>query len=182
MGSEAGQEYWAAMELMGRFAAANHTIIHRKVAKIVGIKPVADVENHHNFAFKENHGGKDVIVHRKGATPAGKGILGVIPGSMGDPAYVVRGLGNPESLDSASHGAGRKMSRRQGKETFSWNAVRNNLAAQGITVIGGAADEVPGVYKSINEVMKAQSDLVEIMAKFDPKIVMMSGDGSRAED
>jgi tRNA-splicing ligase RtcB len=175
MDSEAGQEYWAAMELMGRFAAANHTIIHRKVAKIVGIKPVADVENHHNFAWKEMHDGKQVIVHRKGATPAAAGVLGVIPGSMADPAYVVRGLGNPESLNSASHGAGRKMSRRKGKETFSWNATRQNLAARGITVMGGAADEVPGVYKNINEVMSEQADLVEIVAKFDPKIVMMSG-------
>jgi tRNA-splicing ligase RtcB len=182
MDSEEGQEYWAAMELMGRFASANHEIIHRKVAKIVGIKPVADIENHHNFAWKEIHNGKEVIVHRKGATPAAEGVLGVIPGSMADPAYVVRGLGNAESLHSASHGAGRKMSRKQGKEKFSWNATRQNLAARGITVLGGAADEVPGVYKSIDDVMRQQADLVEIVAKFDPRIVMMCGDGSRAED
>jgi tRNA-splicing ligase RtcB (3'-phosphate/5'-hydroxy nucleic acid ligase) len=182
MDSDEGREYWAAMELMGLYASANHDIIHRKVAKIVGIKPVADIENHHNFAFKEKHKGKEVIVHRKGATPAGEGVLGVIPGSMADPAYVVRGLGNSDSLNSASHGAGRKMSRKKGKEKFSWNATKHNLAARGITVLGGAADEVPGVYKNINDVMLQQADLVEIVAKFEPKIVMMCGDGSKAED
>jgi len=112
--SEEGQEYWLSMELAGRFASANHAIIHRRVAEAVGLKEAAVVENHHNFAWQHTlPDGRRVIVHRKGATPAGKGVLGVIPGSMGDPGYVVRGKGSAESLDSASHGAGRLMSRKQ---------------------------------------------------------------------
>ena len=83
--TEAGQEYWAAMELMGRYAAANHEIIHRRVTAAIGAQAIASIENHHNFAWKERHDGRDVIVHRKGATPAGRGVLGVIPGSMADP-------------------------------------------------------------------------------------------------
>lgn len=182
MDSEAGQEYWAAMNLMGDYAAANHDVIHRKVAKIVGEKPIATVENHHNFAWKETHKGKTVYVHRKGATPAGKGVLGVIPGSMGDPAYVVVGLGNDRSLHSASHGAGRAMSRKKAKEIFNYNAVKNDLAKKGIQILSAGADEVPGVYKNINEVMAQQTDLVSKIARFDPRIVMMCGDGSKAED
>ncbi|WP_298859399.1 RtcB family protein [uncultured Gimesia sp.] len=182
MDSEAGQEYWAAMNLMGEYAAANHAVIHENVSEILGSKVISGVENHHNFAWKETHDGKDVYVHRKGATPAAAGELGVIPGSMADPAFVVRGKGNAASLNSASHGAGRCMSRRKGKEKYTWNAVRNDLAKRGITVISAGADEVPGVYKNIMEVMAEQQDLVEIVARFNPKIVKMCGDGSRAED
>ncbi|HEV7222822.1 MAG TPA: RtcB family protein [Pirellulales bacterium] len=180
--SQAGQEYWAAMNLMGEYAAANHDVIHRLVSKLLGAKIVARVENHHNFAWKEMHGGKEVVVHRKGATPAGEGALGVIPGSMADPAFVVRGKGCAESLNSASHGAGRKMSRKQAKQKFTWNAVRKNLEQQGVHVLSAGADEVPGVYKNIEDVMREQQDLVEIVARFDPKIVKMCGDGSAAED
>jgi len=89
--SEAGQEYWAAMNLMGDYASANHAVIHRKVAKTLGFKVLTSIENHHNFAWKEQHGGRELIVHRKGATPAGKDVLGVIPGSMATPGFVVRG-------------------------------------------------------------------------------------------
>tara|TARA_R110002111_G_scaffold261826_1_gene335780 strand:- start:42150 stop:43541 length:1392 start_codon:yes stop_codon:yes gene_type:complete len=182
MDSEAGQEYWAAMNLMGDYAAANHAVIHKNISELLGSKVISGVENHHNFAWKEEHGGKEVYVHRKGATPAAAGELGVIPGSMADPAFVVRGKGNPASLNSASHGAGRCMSRTKAKEKFRWNAVRNDLAKRGITVISAGADEVPGVYKNIMEVMAEQQDLVEIVARFNPKIVKMCGDGSRAED
>ena len=177
-----GQEYWAAMNLMGDYAAANHDVIHRLVAKLLGGEIIAGVENHHNFAWLENHNGKDVVVHRKGATPAGEGVLGVIPGSMADPAFVVRGKGNPASLNSASHGAGRQMSRRKAKDKFNFNAVRNSLAKKGVKVLSAGADEVPGVYKNIREVMAQQSDLVDIVARFDPKIVKMCGDGSKPED
>jgi tRNA-splicing ligase RtcB len=180
--SEPGQEYWAAMNLMGDYAAANHDVIHRLVSKLLGAKIIAGVENHHNFAWKETHGGREMVVHRKGATPAGLGVLGVIPGSMADPAFVVRGKGCAESLNSASHGAGRKMSRTKAKEKFTWNAVRKNLEARGIKVLSAGADEVPGVYKNIEDVMREQQDLVEVVARFDPKIVKMCGDGSKAED
>jgi tRNA-splicing ligase RtcB len=180
--SEAGQEYWAAMNLMGDYAAANHDVIHRLVSKLLGAKIIAGVENHHNFAWKERHGGKEVIVHRKGATPAGAGVLGVIPGSMADPAFVVRGKGNAESLHSASHGAGRAMSRTKAKEKYTWKAVQKDLLNRGVRVLSAGADEVPGVYKRIEEVMREQQDLVDVIARFDPKIVKMCGDGSKAED
>lgn len=182
MDSEAGQEYWAAMNLMGDYAAANHDVIHRLVSKLLGATIIAGVENHHNFAWKEMHGGKEVLVHRKGATPAALGELGVIPGSMADPAFVVRGKGCAESLNSASHRAGRKMSRTQARQKFTWNAVRKNLKLAGVHVLSAGADEVPGVYKNIEDVMREQQDLVETIARFDPKIVKMCGDGSRAED
>ena len=182
MDTEAGMEYFLAMNLMGQYAAANHDLIHRHIVKLLGAQVLEQVENHHNFAWEEEHFGKKLIVHRKGATPAGKGVLGVIPGSMGTPAYVVRGLGNPDSLSSASHGAGRRMSRRQANDTYSWQAVRGNLEKQGIIVLSAGADESPGAYKDIDEVMVQQTDLVEPIAKFYPKIVKMCGDGSKAED
>ncbi len=163
----------------GRFAS---DVIHRLVSKLLGAEIVTGVENHHNFAWKEIHRGRELVVHRKGATPAGKGVLGVIPGSMASPAFVVRGRGNPTSFDSASHGAGRVMSRRKAKETFHWKNVQADLMEKGVTVLSAGADEVPGLYKNINDVMDAQSDLVEILSRFDPKIVKMCGDGSKAED
>lgn len=180
--SEAGQEYLAAMNLMGDYAAANHEVIHKLVSKLLGAHIVAGVENHHNFAWLEWHNGKQVVVHRKGATPAGQGVLGVIPGSMADPAFIVRGLGNPTSLNSASHGAGRRMSRKQANNTFRFSHVRQELAERGIEILSAGSDEVPGVYKNILEVMAAQQDLVETVARFDPRIVKMCGDGSQAED
>lgn len=182
MDTEAGQEYWAAMNLMGDYAAANHDVIHRNVVKLAGAKVLAGVENHHNFAWKETHGGRDLYVHRKGATPAGEGVLGVIPGSMASPAYVVRGKGNPESFASAAHGAGRVMSRTKAKEKYTFRAVQKDLEKKGIRVLSAGADEVPGVYKEIDAVMREQQDLVETIARFDPKVVKMCGDGSKAED
>jgi tRNA-splicing ligase RtcB len=182
MDSEAGQEYWAAMNLMGDYAAANHAVIHRVISKLLGAQIVAGVENHHNFAWKERHEGRELIVHRKGATPAGPGVLGVIPGTMADPAFVVRGLGNPQSFSSAAHGAGRRMSRKKASDMYRFNAVRKDLEQKGVYVLAAGSDEVPGVYKDIREVMAAQEDLVETVARFDPKIVKMCGDGSRAED
>src|SRR5262249_20374093 len=143
--------------------------------------PVVAIENHHNFAWKETHDGREVYVHRKGATPAGVGVLGVIPGSMGDAAYIVRGKGHPKSLCSASHGAGRVLSRKKAKDKYTFNAVQGDLAKKGITVLRAGADEVPGVYKNIEDVMANQSDLVEKVARWMPRIVMMSGDGE-AED
>ena len=182
MDTQEGQDYWAAMNLMGEFAAANHAVIHRNVSRLIGAEAIAGVENHHNFAWKETHDGKEVYVHRKGATPAGAGVLGVIPGSMADPAFVVRGKGDTQSLHSASHGAGRCMSRTQAKNTFTFQTVRKQLERQGVTVLSAGSDEVPGVYKNIIEVMAEQQDLVEIVGRFDPRIVKMCGDGSKAED
>lgn len=179
--SDAGQEYWRAMNLMGDYAAANHDVIHRLVSKLLGARIIAGVENHHNFAWKEEHGGRELVVHRKGATPAGEGVLGVIPGSMASPAYIVRGKGNPLSLKSASHGAGRRMSRTKAREQYSFRAVQKDLEKKGVHILSAGSDEVPGVYKDIDAVMAEQQDLVEVVARFDPRIVKMSGDG-KAED
>lgn len=177
-----GQEYWAAMELMGRYAAANHELIHRHIAAHLGAQVLLDVENHHNFAWKEVHDGKQVIVHRKGATPASEGALGVIPGSMASPAYLVRGKGSRESLNSASHGAGRRISRTQAKKTLSWGAAMKVLQSRRVKLISAGLDEVPEVYKDIDEVMACQTDLAEIWGCFNPRLVKMAPSGERPED
>jgi tRNA-splicing ligase RtcB (3'-phosphate/5'-hydroxy nucleic acid ligase) len=184
--SAEGQEYWAAMELMGRYAAANHALIHQHIARHLGAAVLLDLENHHNFAWRERHriGGveREVIVHRKGATPAGRDMLGIIPGSMASPGFVVRGKGSDESLHSASHGAGRLMSRTAAVKTLSWEKARRVLKQQGVTLISAGLDEVPMVYKDIHQVMAAQADLVEILGRFDPRLVKMSPAGERPED
>jgi tRNA-splicing ligase RtcB len=177
-----GQEYWAAMELMGQYASANHHLIHKHIARHLGAGVLLDLENHHNFAWKERHGGRDLIVHRKGATPAGAGVLGVIPGSMASPTFVARGRGNAASLNSASHGAGRVMSRHKAKETYNWKMVQPYLDKRGVKLISAGLDEVPMVYKNIEEVMAAQTDLVEPLAKFFPRLVKMAPAGEKAED
>ncbi len=182
LSSEAGQEYWQAMQLMGRYAAANHACIHRHLAKTLGVEVLADIENHHNFAWEEEHQGEPLIVHRKGATPAGEGDLGIIPGSMANPAYVVRGLGNPASLDSSSHGAGRVMSRKKAKQSFTWSETRKLLAARGVELLSAGLDEVPMAYRDIDRVMAAQQDLVEALARFQPRMVKMAPPGERPED
>jgi tRNA-splicing ligase RtcB len=184
--SAEGQEYWEAMELMGRYAAANHACIHKHVAENLSAQVLLDLENHHNFAWKERHVidgvERELIVHRKGATPAGQGVIGIIPGSMASPGFVVRGKGNSESLNSASHGAGRIMSRKAAVETLSWEKANRLLKERGVTLISAGLDEVPMVYKDIHTVMAAQSDLVEVIGRFDPKLVKMAPGGERAED
>jgi tRNA-splicing ligase RtcB len=182
LSSEAGQEYWSAMELMGRYAAANHELIHAHVARALGAEVMLDVENHHNFAWRERHrlpdgANADVIVHRKGATPAGVGVLGVIPGSMGAPGYVVRGRGVAASLNSAAHGAGRRMSRTKAKATFKWDDVQKYLRERRVQLLSAGLDEVPMAYKNIDEVMAAQRDLVETIARFEPRLVKMAPGG-----
>ncbi|HVF70152.1 MAG TPA: RtcB family protein [Chthoniobacterales bacterium] len=183
---EAGQEYWAAMNLMGHYAAANHALIHKYIARSLGAEVVVDIENHHNFAWKEKHvidgAEREVVVHRKGATPAGPGVLGVIPGSMASPGFVVRGKGQTESLASASHGAGRVMSRTKALQSFTWSAVKKLLAERDVTLLSAGLDEVPGVYKDIEAVMAAQTDLIDVLARFDPKLVKMCPSGERPED
>jgi tRNA-splicing ligase RtcB (3'-phosphate/5'-hydroxy nucleic acid ligase) len=181
-----GQEYWAAMNLMGHYAAANHALIHQAIIRKLGVTAILDIENHHNFAWKERHQidgiEREVIVHRKGATPAGAGVLGIIPGSMASPGFVVRGKGNPSSLNSAAHGAGRVMSRTKARQSFTWSGARKLLTERGVDLLSAGLDEVPGVYKDINSVMAAQTDLVEVLGRFDPKLVKMCPDGERAED
>src|SRR5215204_4118667 len=175
-----GIEYWMAMNLAGDYASACHHIIHAKIAKQLGRQPLKTVENHHNFAWKEMHAGKEVIVHRKGATPAGKNVLGIIPGSMTAPGYIVRGKGEPASINSASHGAGRRMSRTKAISSITHDALRKELHEHGVRLIGGGLDEAPHAYKDIREVMKSQQQLVEVLGLFHPKIVQMDGTDPRS--
>ena len=175
------------MELMGDYAAANHALIHAHVAAALGVEVRLDIENHHNFAWREKHRladgrEREVIVHRKGATPAGAGVLGIIPGSMGTPGYVVRGKGSAASLNSAAHGAGRRMSRTRAKELFTWDEAKRFLRERNVTLLSAGLDEVPMAYKDIDDVMAAQQDLVEPLAKFEPRLVKMAPAGERPED
>ena len=170
-----GQEYWLAMNLAGDYASACHHIIHAKVAKQLGRKPLKMVENHHNFAWKEVYEGNEVIVHRKGATPAGKDVLGIIPGSMTADGFIVKGKGETASINSASHGAGRKMSRTQALSNITHNALKEELRKHGVTLLGGGLDEAPFAYKDINMVMQSQQSLVDVVGKFTPRIVKMDG-------
>ncbi|MBC5991919.1 RtcB family protein [Pontibacter cellulosilyticus] len=175
--SDAGQEYWMAMNLAGDYASACHHQIHHRIASALGETPLATIENHHNFAWKEKDAeGREYIVHRKGATPAGKGVLGIIPGSMATPGFIVRGKGEAASINSASHGAGRVMSRTQAKKTLTKPQVQKFIQKAGIEVIGSDLDEAPMVYKDIHQVMAAQQDLVEVVGTFHPRIVRMNGD------
>ena len=157
LSTEAGQEYWLAMNLAGDYASACHEII------------------------QEIWDGDEVIVHRKGATPAGKGVMGIIPGSMTASGFLVRGKGVEQSISSASHGAGRQMSRTKAIKEISKDAMRAVLKEQGVTLIGAGCDEAPMAYKDIHAVMAAQQELVDIVAEFTPKLVRMADDGSRED-
>lgn len=181
MNSSEGMEYWLAMNLAGDYAAACHQIIHQKIAKALGAAPLALIENHHNFAWKEIHHGEELMVHRKGATPAGKDVMGIIPGSMATPGFLVRGKGSNSSLHSASHGAGRLMSRTAAHKNISNQSWKKVLDDAGVTLLGAGKDEAPMAYKDIHTVMQAQQDLVAIVATFQPKIVRMADDGSRED-
>ncbi len=174
LNTEAGQEYWMSMNLAGEYAKACHDRIHINLSKALNIKPIAKVENHHNFAWKEMLNGKEVIVHRKGATPAHVGEMGIIPGSMTTSAYLVMGKGVEISLNSASHGAGRAMSRHKAKESMTASGLKKILANAGVTLIGGSVEENPTAYKDIEKVIECQRELVEVQGKFLPKVVRMN--------
>jgi tRNA-splicing ligase RtcB len=172
---EEGMEYWHAMNLAGDYASACHHVIHDKISKQLGRKPMRRVENHHNFAWKENWNGKEVIVHRKGATPAGKDVLGIIPGSMTANGFIVKGRGEIAAVNSASHGAGRLMSRSKAQESITQKAMKEELKKHGVILMGGGLDEAPFAYKDINVVMQSQASLVDVVGKFTPRIVKMEG-------
>lgn len=173
--TEAGQEYWMSMNLAGDFAQACHERIHINLSKALGLKPIANVNNHHNYAWREEiTPGRYAIVHRKGATPAGKGVAGFIPGSMATAGYLVCGKGEVQSINSASHGAGRAMSRQKAKEQFTQSALKKLLTQNQVTLIGGSVEEMPWAYKDIDRVMPAQESMVEIHGRFMPRIVRMN--------
>lgn len=176
-----GQEYWLAMNLAGDYASACHEVIHNKIRTALGAELLVKVENHHNFAWKEQFEGEEVIVHRKGATPASKDTMGIIPGSMATPGFLVRGKGEEAAINSASHGAGRLMSRTQAIKTLASADLKTMLEQHGVTLLGAGMDEAPMAYKDIHTVMSAQSDLVDVVATFSPRIVRMADDGSRED-
>jgi tRNA-splicing ligase RtcB len=175
LSEEEGMEYWLAMNLAGDYAAACHEVIHDKIARQLGRRPLKRVENHHNFAWKEWYEGREVVVHRKGATPAGKDVLGIIPGSMTAPGFIVKGKGQEASLSSASHGAGRKMSRTAALNTVTMDLLKKTLHEHGVTLLGGGLDEAPQAYKDIAAVMQSQRQLIDVLGKFTPRIVKMDG-------
>ncbi len=156
------------MQLMGKYASANHDVIHKNIGEQLGLASVKVIENHHNFAWKE----RGLIVHRKGATPAQIGVSGIIPGTMNSPAYIVMGLGNYDSLESAAHGAGRAMSRTQAKANFTQEDM--DVATVGIELLSATIDEGPFAYKDIEQVMSEQTDLVKTVGTFVPQIVKMA--------
>jgi len=173
LNSEVGQEYWMAMNLAGDYAKACHDIIHHRLSKSLWIKPIAFIENHHNFAWKELFDGDEYIVHRKGATPAAKGLVGIIPADMMNAGYIISGKGNVEALNSASHGAGRRLSRKKAKESLTKSEMNKILKKNNITLIGGGTEEAQSAYKNLEDIMQSQCDLVNIEGKFYPQIVRM---------
>lgn len=157
--------YWAqeyALENRGVMLTLYKNVI-RQFFPNVKFEPA--VMCHHNYVAEETHFGEDVFVTRKGAIRAGKGDLGIIPGSMGTKSYIVRGLGNADSFESASHGAGRRMSRNQAKKVFSKKDILAQTKGVECRKDKGILDEIPGAYKDIDTVMANQKDLVEIVAE-----------------
>lgn len=172
---QAGQDYYAAMTFCLEFAQANRDHMMSKILDIIsdmtGGHEVSRVNIHHNYAELEHHYGENVWVHRKGATRVRAGELGIIPGSMGTSSYIVEGLGNPESFCSCSHGAGRRMGRKQAERTLDLAEEKARMDSLGI--IHGMRntsdlDEAPGAYKDIDTVMENQRDLVRIVTKLHP--------------
>jgi len=173
------KEYLEAMNYALEFAYANRLLMLDKIKEsftdILDCDFDKEINIHHNFAQYENHFGKNVIVHRKGATSAREGELGIIPGSQGTKSYITKGRGNPESFNSCSHGAGRKMSRTKAIKNLNFEDEKHILDSQGI--IHGIRhksnlDEAPGAYKDIFTVMENQSDLVEIVVELSPLAVI----------
>jgi len=182
--SQEGQDYIDAMNFALQFASENRrlmmerskNILFNLIEKHVGIKtPVLEEVNiHHNFASLENHFGKNVWIHRKGATQARKGQMGIIPGSMGTSSYIVRGLGDRDSFESCSHGAGRIMGRKEFCRTHDIEECKKSM--EGIVFSGWGKDrkgnpdfsEAPQAYKDIDEVIASETDLVEVIHKLRP--------------
>ena len=173
MDDQAGQDYYAAMSFCLEFARASRAHMMHAIMSIVNdvthAVPVQEVNIHHNYAAIENHYGKNVWVHRKGAIRVREGERGIIPGSMGTSSYIVEGLGNPESFHSSSHGAGRRMGRKEACRVLNLEEEQAKMTG----VVHGLRnakdlDEAPGAYKDIDTVMDNQKDLVKISARLHP--------------
>jgi tRNA-splicing ligase RtcB (3'-phosphate/5'-hydroxy nucleic acid ligase) len=174
-------EWTTAFALESRYRMLEHMLAALRLSpdEVGGREAVINI--HHNFARIERHGGRDLVVHRKGATSARAGEPGIIPGSMGSPSYIVRGLGNPESLASCSHGAGRRMGRNQARKAIDDASFRRSLAGTFSSPSRGYADEAPQAYKDIETVMARQTDLVSVIRTLRP-IVTVKGDSRARED
>jgi tRNA-splicing ligase RtcB len=171
MDSPEGQEYFKAMNYALEFAFANRKLMMDRVVEIVGKEHFLEdlINIHHNYAAMENHFGKNVLVHRKGATKATSGLTGIIPGSMGAPSYITEGLGNEESFMSSSHGAGRRMGRKVAIKTLDLKTEQDSMGdILGKPRSAKNLDEAPGAYKPIDVVMANQTDLVKIKTKLEP--------------
>ncbi len=183
------KEYLGAMNYALRFAEANRNLMMERIKSVFldtfpGVSFGDPVNIHHNYAAWENHYGKNVLVHRKGATSARKEQLGIIPGSQGTKSYIVEGLGNPESFMSCSHGAGRKMGRAQARRELSIEGEVQRLNDKGIIhAIETQADldEAPGAYKDIDTVMQNQADLVKIVVELEPLAVIKAREGNKGQ-
>lgn len=191
--TQLGQDYIEAMHLAGEYAYAGRDVVVSKVLEILGAKAEEEVHNHHNFAWKENHFGTDMWVVRKGCTPAFPGQKGFVGSTMGDISVILEGVDSEESRDalySTVHGAGRVMSRTQaaGKTRWikgvptrissgvvNWSQVKDDIKAKGIELRGGAADEAPEVYKSLDEVLAYQGQTIRILHRLRPIGVAMAG-------
>jgi tRNA-splicing ligase RtcB len=174
-----GRDYLHDMGWAARFAAENRFRMLSRMAGALDLDIARDkvIEVPHNLAWLSG----DEITHRKGATPAHKGQLGIIPGSMGTPSYIVEGLGNPASFESCSHGAGRKMSRKQAKSEISEAAFASSLSGTYSKPSMSYVDEAPGAYKDIDIVMQRQADLVSVVHRLMP-IITLKGDSRAKED
>lgn len=186
MDHEHGIEYWKHMQFCLDFSHENKEVIVERVLRVLNrmFKKVSIAEKiliHHNFASVETHFGKQVIVHRKGATPAREGQLGIIPGDMGSYSFIVEGLGNPDSFESCSHGAGRAMSRQKARESISLSDVKTRMKGIYFDACKEIIEEAPGSYKNISQVMALQADLVNIVHTLSPLINIKdtSTDGSK---
>ncbi len=176
--SKIGKEYFESMNYCLEFAQANRKLMMQRLKEIVneetGCGFIEEIDVHHNYASLENHFGKDVFVHRKGAINAEKGKIGIIPGSMGTPSYITEGKGNPESFNSSSHGAGRKLGRREATEKLNLKKEQKKMK----DIIGKPRqkkelEEAPGAYKDIEKVMEKQKDLITPKVKLKPLAVVI---------
>jgi tRNA-splicing ligase RtcB len=161
------------------YARRNRAVMLRLVCDVLrrqfaGIRFDEPISAHHNYVAEETHFGEDVLVTRKGAIRAGRGDMGIIPGSMGTGSYIVRGLGNPDSFESASHGAGRRMSRNKARKQFTEADLAAQTAGVECRKDSGVVDEIPAAYKDIDEVIRDQDDLVEVVAKL-KQVVCVKG-------
>jgi tRNA-splicing ligase RtcB len=176
--SELGRRYIAAMELAGRYAYAGRDWVVERVRRIIGGAVTDTVHNHHNYAWRETHGGRDVWVVRKGATPAFPGQRGFVGGSMGDNAMIIEGVESPQaraSLYSTVHGAGRLFGRKEAKRRFTREQMDRWLQDRGVTLIGADLDESPMAYRRLPEVIAQHAGTVKVLHTLRPFAVAMAG-------